>query len=65
MPYEPKYYNICPCCGTEFANDDQDKTHNELRQEWVLAGMNFFFREPPEKWDPLEQLMKGRELMTY
>jgi len=24
LPYPPRDYHICPCCGTEFGNDDAE-----------------------------------------
>ena len=31
MPDPPRDYNICPCCGTEFGNDDVEYSYAELR----------------------------------
>jgi hypothetical protein len=59
MPGPPKDYNICPCCGTEFENDDDFKTHAELRLEWITAGCRWFFRQPPPFWNPQTQLAKA------
>jgi hypothetical protein len=58
MADPPQDYNICPCCGTEFANDDQDKTHAQLRVEWIAGGMKWFFGLPPFMWNPQMQLAK-------
>lgn len=33
MPYPPKNYNICPCCGVEFGYEDFVATHRELRNQ--------------------------------
>lgn len=51
----PQDYNICECCGTEFGNDDEARSHEELRMEWLAAGANWFFGEPPSGWNPWKQ----------
>ena len=56
MPYPAENYNICPCCGTEFENDDEECTHAQLREEWVSGGVHWFFRQPPPLWNPWTQL---------
>jgi hypothetical protein len=58
MPYPPMDYNICPCCGTEFGLDDVEKSHAELRMEWVRSGARWFSDElvPPDLWNPFVQL---------
>lgn len=43
MSYPPKDYSICMRCGTEFGNDDEFKSHEELRQDWEDAGKPFFY----------------------
>jgi hypothetical protein len=48
MPEIPAEYNICPRCGTEFENDDADKTHEQLRRDWINAGAKFFFKGKPQ-----------------
>ena len=54
----PKNYHICPCCGTEFGNDDFDVSHEMLRSEWVARGMGWFSRRnpAPANWSPVAQL---------
>jgi hypothetical protein len=59
LPYTPGNYHICPCCGTEFGNDDHYMSHAELRREWISRGANWFFRRPPEYWNPWMQLISG------
>lgn len=59
MPYPAVGYDICPCCGTEFGNDDFDASHEQLRAQWVGRGMPWFFRTPPLGWNPLRQTMLG------
>jgi hypothetical protein len=56
MPGPAREYNICPCCGTEFENDDQDRTHAQLREDWISGGAKWFFQEAPENWNPWLQL---------
>lgn len=59
LPYPPRNYHICPCCGTEFGNDDAEFTHEQLREMWVAAGAWWFFGRPPENWNPWTQLIDG------
>lgn len=59
MPYAPEDYNICPCCGTEFGNDDSPWTIQELRNRWVAAGAPWFFRTSPVGWNPWAQLINA------
>jgi hypothetical protein len=59
MPYPPADYNICPCCGTEFGNDDALLSHNELRDQWLAGGAAWFFGNPPVGWNPYWQLLTG------
>jgi hypothetical protein len=51
-------YSICPCCGVHFGNDDADKTHVELRREWIEGGRQWWSQNqpPPTGWDADEQL---------
>jgi len=56
MPYPPSNYHICPCCGTEFGNDDALRTHDELRRAWIGSGAHWFFGNPPPMWNPWQQL---------
>lgn len=59
LPYSPRDYHICPCCGTEFGNDDANFSHQQLREMWVAGGANWFFGRPPEGWNPWLQLLKA------
>lgn len=59
LPYPPAGYHICPCCGTEFGNDDAEFTHRQLREMWVAGGANWFFGRPPVRWNPWMQLIEG------
>jgi hypothetical protein len=59
MPYPPRRYNICPCCGTEFDNDDVDHTFAELRYRWIENGAGWFFGQPPHGWSAAAQLAKA------
>jgi hypothetical protein len=58
LPYPPRDYHICPCCGTEFGNDDADSSYDQLREMWVAGGANWFFGKAPEGWNPWLQLIK-------
>jgi hypothetical protein len=59
MHAPPRNYEICPCCGTEFGNDDELLTHEQLRAQWIQNGARWFFREPPANWNPWYQLIEG------
>jgi len=56
LPYPPEDYHICPCCGTEFGNDDVEFSYAELRYNWVINGAHWFFNQPPENWNAWKQL---------
>jgi len=56
MPYPPRHYNICPCCGTEFDNDDVDHSFADLRYNWIMGGARWFFGEAPGGWNAAAQL---------
>jgi hypothetical protein len=56
MQDPPKDYNICECCGTEFGNDDEAHSHEELRTRWIEGGAKWFFRAAPVGWNPWTQL---------
>lgn|SRR5260370_23270451 len=62
LPYPPADYHICPCCGTEFGNDDAEFSHDQLREAWVAGGAHWFFGRAPERWNPWLQLINGRHL---
>lgn len=59
MPYPPEDYNICPCCGTEFGNDDAEYSLEQLRNRWIANGAHWFYEQPPARWNPWDQLIKG------
>jgi hypothetical protein len=59
MKYPAKDYHICPCCGTEFGNDDAEFTHAELRNLWIGNGGRWFFGVAPDGWDPNLQLIRA------
>ncbi len=59
LPYPPADYHICPCCATEFGNDDAEFSHEQLREMWIGAGMQWFFGSPPPEWKPWAQLLDG------
>lgn len=61
LPYLPTNYNICPCCGTEFGNDDAFETHEELRWRWIDSGAQWHSHVvlPPAGWDVVSQLLEG------
>jgi hypothetical protein len=59
MPYPPEDYHICPCCGTEFENDDAEYSYAELRCQWILGGALWFYEQPPQNWNAAAQLAKA------
>jgi len=56
MQDPPRDYNICECCGTEFGNDDEAHSHEDLRTRWIESGAKWFFRSAPVGWNPWTQL---------
>lgn len=66
LPYPPADYHICPCCGTEFGNDDAEFSHHQLREMWIAGGANWFFGKAPEHWNPWMQLLTaGQGFASY
>lgn len=59
LPYPPVAYHICPCCSTEFGNDDAEHSVEQLREMWIAGGANWFFGKAPEHWNPWVQLMRA------
>ena len=57
----PIDFEICPCCGTEFGLDDDQKDHDELRSDWIARDMRWFSRanRPPLGWNPARQLLEA------
>lgn len=53
-------FDICPCCGTEFGNDDFGKSHEVLRENWINSGMKWHNRATsmPANYDPHSHLVK-------
>ena len=56
LPYPPRDYHICPCCSTEFGNDDARFSVEQLREMWIAGGARWFFGRPPDHWNPWLQL---------
>lgn len=52
-------YEICPCCGVEFGNEDFNLLSiEEYRKEWLENGANWFDKKSkPILWDVNKQLM--------
>lgn len=52
LGFAPEDYRICPCCGTEFGNDDLYVTHEQLRAEWISNGAPWFstVTSRPQGW---------------
>jgi len=60
LPYPAADYHICPCCSTEFGNDDAEFSYEQLREMWVAGGANWFFGRAPEGWNPWKQLIDAQ-----
>jgi hypothetical protein len=52
-------YDVCPCCGFEFGNDDEPGTGAETasfesyRADWIAGGCRWFDeRARPANWTP-------------
>jgi rubredoxin len=60
MEDPPADYNICPSCGTEFANQDINSSIPELRKAWLHAGPIWWSKTEPQPgdWNPFIQLAK-------
>src|SRR2546421_11552015 len=59
LPYPPSDYHVCPCCGTEFGTDDEDLSHQQLREMWLGSGARWFFGTPPAAWNWFNQLYEA------
>lgn len=61
MQRPPADYAICPCCGTEFGYEDVNRSHDELRQDWINAGVPWFSQgtQPPQGWNGYRQLLQN------
>lgn len=59
LPYPPRDYHICPCCGTEFGKDDAEFSQTQLRELWVATRARWFFGNPPQYWNPWIQLIRA------
>jgi len=68
-PYQLQYgqpsYEVCPCCGFEFGNDDEPGTarptsFDDYRRDWIASGAEWF--DPaarPNGWSFIEQLRQA------
>lgn len=55
-------FEICPSCGFQFGvtDDDQGVTYEQWRHWWIEGGMVWdkARSEPPDGWDPVQQLAR-------
>ena len=67
LPRPAAEFLICSCCGTEFENDDFEKSHEELRAQWLRDGTQWFSRatHPPAGWSAYEQLKSAGFISRY
>lgn len=51
-------YNICPCCGVEWGNEDYTpESRMEYRNKWIAGGAKWFDpQKKPANWNLEEQL---------
>lgn len=55
-------YEVCPCCGFEFGNDDEPGTaepvsFEQYLQEWIDEGCNWLNESlRPDDWSLVQQL---------
>ena len=66
LPFPPSDFHICPCCGTEFGNDDFQTSHDALRERWIALGAPWFSTAtpPPPGWDWLTQLYNAGKVVV-
>lgn len=64
MTHPPNDYYICPCCATEFEADDFETTHEQLRNQWLENGAQWFSRAIPRpaNWNPYLQLARAQNI---
>lgn len=55
---ETPTYEICPCCGVEFGNEDYTlESTKEYRKTWLSTGAKWFeSKEKPIDWDMEKQM---------
>jgi hypothetical protein len=43
---------VCPACGTAFEIDDEFKSYQQLRTDWLSRGAQWYsvFQSPPPNW---------------
>lgn len=51
-------YEICPCCGVEFGNEDYTiESTKKYREDWIKGGASWFEKKgKPENWNLEVQL---------
>lgn len=56
-------YEICPCYGVEFGNEDyKTEPTKRYREKWISEGANWFEpNEKPEKWEKKNSLKTFHE----
>lgn len=64
LPELPTDFTICNCCGSQFDyrgnNAIDDRSHEELRRDWVAKGCNWWSERvrKPAEWQPQMQLVE-------
>ena len=60
-------YEVCPCCGFEFGNDDDPgtatpETFEQYLENWIALGTPWFdLSKRPAKWSLSDQIRKAGE----
>lgn len=51
-------YEICPCCGVEFGNEDHtNESVRKYREQWLDNGCIWLnIKEKPKEWDMETQM---------
>lgn len=51
-------YNICPCCGVEFGNEDYNvESLKKYRAKWIIENAKWFdIKNKPDDWNLENQL---------
>lgn len=57
-------YEICPCCGVEFGNEDYSiESIRNYRRKWISEGANWFdLNERPRVWNMDDQMKNIPEI---
>lgn len=58
----PVNHEICRCCGTQFGYDDCQRSHEDIRKEWIANGAGWFLKGyEPSEWSAEMQLKESEK----